>query len=1123
MKKGFSLKRIAALAVTLATVVWACVAMTLPALPMINAGAAPFEAEISQDAVVARVTAPGGEAQALVILAVYTNGGALAHTEAQTLETPAGVSVTHTFAADLAAYPADSHTYRVFCWDTSYRPLFDAVTPGENTEPPVVDVPLSLTIDTPFPDRTTSGLVDITYSAVPGRDAVITEVYYSIGGGASEYLYLRGDEQVNPKGVLGTGTVFLTPGENAIVFFAKDSSGQTVNCALPNLPFYDAGSTPPPFTDGDLVLGEDGVSYFVKGRLVIFAMTGVPEEDVAAAVGTVGGVIRSVNRALDMYTVEVTGDTEAALLAVADQLLDAFPALFDLVDLEYVEFVTTEAGATADPWWDTDQWGLDAIRAPGAWELSRYMREIKLGVMDNGIAYAHEDLQIPAANVHNVGAADRVHGTHVAGTVGAIHGNGVGLAGVANIRRDNLYGYDVFATASSSAAVNQADGLAWLVQRGVKVVNVSLGSASATAAGRRTLERAMQKLLDKGYDYLIVQSAGNGNSGGTPIDADNAGVFRSVADVALRQRILLVGSTDPNGALEATSNYGARVDVVAPGVSIYSTTPDNQYRRMSGSSSAAAHITGVAGLAWSVNPGLTGAQVKALLKDTAEADGRAVDDERAAVSPANRRRYYLADAYSAVYNAISTEPPARAEGSLIGRVVTASNDTPIRNASVLLFKERNFDNLARSTLTDADGNYLFEHLDIGLYSLRVSANGHLPEIIEVMVLEGQLITLHQLSAVPGGEGGTPEDGIVSGVVYNAVTGHPVTDPIHLRFTRGIDTPRTENDPETTTDSAGFFSVALAPGNYTVTGTAAGYISSTFYVVSVGGLIRDGQNGTITPILAEDQVRFVLTWGEFPSDLDSHLFGPTLSGTMRLHTWYAVRTHHDADDLAADLDVDDVTSYGPETTTVYRPRDGVYEFVVHDYTNRSDLNSLSLVNSQAKVEVYAGNALLATYLVPLNGGVGTAWYVCNVRMEAGQIIAVEPVNLIVNSTFFPSSRVEPDLPDANGQDGRGYGDDDDHAYEYAYEYEYEYDDGDEAYEVHEDLDVYEDETYEDEAHDTPDDGAAPPVLRRSAALETAVLEESAAASEPDSLPAADTTAREDDAPRKMTPAEAYPGR
>ncbi|MDR1157383.1 MAG: S8 family serine peptidase [Oscillospiraceae bacterium] len=1117
MRKGFPIKRFAALILTLAFVVGVCAAASLPTADVTAPSTVLFAAEAAEGAVTVHVGNPGGEAvQRLAIFAVYTDGGTLARAEAHTLELTAGTSLSHTFAASLADYPAENHTYRVFCWDMSYRPLFDAVVPGEPSGPPP-GVPISLTVATAFPDETTVERVDVTYSAVPSTDAVITEVSYSIGGGAPDYLYLRGDDQVSPKGVLGMGTVFLTPGENVIVFFAKDSAGQTASYTVSNRPVYDAGSEPPPFTEEDLVLSEDGVSYFVRGRLVIFATTGVSETAVAAAAATVGGVIRSVNRTLDMYTVAVTGDTEAALLAVAEQLQDAFPTLFDLVDLEYVEPVVPEAGATADPWWDSDQWGLEAIRVTDAWALRRYMREIKLGVLDNGVAYAHEDLQIPAANVKNNGAANQSHGTHVVGTVGAIHGNGVGLAGVADMRRDNLYGYDVYATASSSAVVDQASGLAWLVQRGVKVVGVSLGSASTTAASRRTLELAMKKLLEKGYDYLIVQSAGNGDNSGLPRDADGAGVFRSVTDAALRQRILLVGSTDPNGALEATSNYGARVDVVAPGVSIYSTAPGNQYQRLSGSSSAAAHVTGVAGLAWSVNPGLTGAQVKTLLKDTAEADGRAVDDERTTVPPASLRRYHQVDAYSAVYNAISTEPPARAEGSLIGRVVTALDGTPIPGAAVLLFKERNFDNLARSTLTDADGNYLFEHLDIGLYSLRISAGGYLPEIIEVMVVEGQLITLHQLSAVPDGGGEEEVDGVVSGIVYNAVTGSPVADPIHLRFTRGIDTPQTDADPETVTAAGGFFQIALTPGNYTVLATADGYIPSTFYVVSVGGLTRGGQNGTITPVLAADQVRFVLTWGEYPSDLDSHLFGPTLSGAARLHTWYSVRTHYDADGLAADLDVDDVTSYGPETTTIYRMRDGVYEFAVHDYTNRYDLDSLALVNSQAKVEVYAGNALLATYLVPLNGGLSTIWYVCNVHIEGGQI-TIEPVNRMVNTTSFPTSLVAPDLPDASGYD-RDYGYEDDYGddYEDGYEDDYEEEGSDDAIVVS-DSDGVEDNIQ-------PGDGVeAPALLRRSAAETLSAASASVASAEEtgdESL--ADTAAWADDIPHKETPEEAYPKR
>ena len=95
-----------------------------------------------------------------------------------------------------------------------------------------------------------------------------------------------------------------------------------------------------------------------------------------------------------------------------------------------------------------------------------------------------------------------------------------------------------------------------------------------------------------------------------------------------------------------------------------------------------------------------------------------------------------------------------------------------------------------------------------------------------------------------------------------------------------------------------------------------------------------------------------------------------------------------------LDLDDVTSFGPETTTLFQEMDGVYRFYVHDYTNRNSTNSTALSNSQAQVRVYRGNALVASFNVPQQQE-GTLWTVF--EMENG---IVSPINTM-SYTAIPS--------------------------------------------------------------------------------------------------------------------------
>ena len=135
---------------------------------------------------------------------------------------------------------------------------------------------------------------------------------------------------------------------------------------------------------------------------------------------------------------------------------------------------------------------------------------------------------------------------------------------------------------------------------------------------------------------------------------------------------------------------------------------------------------------------------------------------------------------------------------------------------------------------------------------------------------------------------------------------------------------------------------------------------------------------ITPILNDTDYRIILTWGEYPADLDSHLVG-TYSGN-KFEVYYVTRdlAGYTADEYdAVNLDVDDTSSYGPETITVrYDSSFGDCHYFVQDYTNNGTLESKALSNSQAKVIVYKGNDLLGVYTVPTDMG-GVYWNVFSI--------------------------------------------------------------------------------------------------------------------------------------------------
>jgi uncharacterized protein YfaP (DUF2135 family) len=146
----------------------------------------------------------------------------------------------------------------------------------------------------------------------------------------------------------------------------------------------------------------------------------------------------------------------------------------------------------------------------------------------------------------------------------------------------------------------------------------------------------------------------------------------------------------------------------------------------------------------------------------------------------------------------------------------------------------------------------------------------------------------------------------------------------------------------------------------------------------------GMTYAISPIMKDlDGLRIVLNWGAEPTDLDSHLEYPNN------HVYFQ---HKNGTDVL--LDVDDTNSFGPETITIERKRDGeYYVYSVQNYSYINDPHYLTgLSTSQAKVFVYVGQTLMKTYYVPQNES-GNVWVVFAITEEGD----FKDVNTIVNRT------------------------------------------------------------------------------------------------------------------------------
>ena len=262
-----------------------------------------------------------------------------------------------------------------------------------------------------------------------------------------------------------------------------------------------------------------------------------------------------------------------------------------------------------------DQYGLGRIAAPAAWGTSIGTGRTIVAVLDTGLDTTHPDLAgnlwvdpaRPSVHGYDFVADTAVvedfvgHGTHVAGIIGAIGDNGVGVTGINWHAR--LMSLRVLGGSDTAGAAARAIDFA--IAHGAKVLN-----ASWVVLPDPRLEAAIGRARDAGV--ILVAAAGNDGAdfAGTPV--------YPAAYVARYDNVLAVASTDAADRLAATSGFGAGVALAAPGVDILSTLPGGRYGRDSGTSMAAAFVSGAASLIWDARPGWTYRQVLDRLKTTVE-------------------------------------------------------------------------------------------------------------------------------------------------------------------------------------------------------------------------------------------------------------------------------------------------------------------------------------------------------------------------------------------------------------------------------------------------------------------------------------------------------------------------
>jgi len=303
--------------------------------------------------------------------------------------------------------------------------------------------------------------------------------------------------------------------------------------------------------------------------------------------------------------------------------------------------------AASGPSGTTNQFGSQAEKAWAAGFTGS--RDVYVGIVDEGVDFNHPDLaanmwlnpfDIAGDGVDNDGngyvddargwdfysndnsvydGSGDDHGTHVAGTVGGVGGNGVGVAGVSwNVTMipTKVLGTDGGYTSGAIKAIDYLTDLK--VRHGLNIV------ASNNSWGGGGYSASLHSAINRGANAGILFVAAAGNSA---VDTDATANYpsnystlqgTSTTRAASYEAVISVAALTSGGGLASFSNYGATtVDIAAPGSGINSTLPGGGYGAYSGTSMASPHVAGAVALIAASRPGMSAADIRTAILSTA--------------------------------------------------------------------------------------------------------------------------------------------------------------------------------------------------------------------------------------------------------------------------------------------------------------------------------------------------------------------------------------------------------------------------------------------------------------------------------------------------------------------------
>lgn len=368
----------------------------------------------------------------------------------------------------------------------------------------------------------------------------------------------------------------------------------------------------------------------------------------ATTLGRAGIATKSTVRQLDAVVVRVA----PGKLAATRRALLARPGVA-YVEIDHVARIY--GGEARVQWRPNDtfvsqQWSLDTLGAPAAWELARGAG-VTIGVLDTGVDYIHPDLAGRVDKGRDFVDSDndpmdvQGHGTHVAGIAAATADDRFGVAGLAPEAR--ILAVRVLDDEGAGNYSQVANGIVFAADRGADVINLSLGGPEQSELLRAALDYAAAR------GVIVTCATGN----------DSAA---SIGYPARYDSCIAVGATDIADEHASFSNTGAGIDLVAPGVQVLSSVMGGSHDSWDGTSMASPQVAGVAALLRSQGLGRRAIDdtMSATARDLGKAGadttfGAGRVDAAAAVTAASRQVRAAADTVAPTVTSVGIEPVRR--------------------------------------------------------------------------------------------------------------------------------------------------------------------------------------------------------------------------------------------------------------------------------------------------------------------------------------------------------------------------------------------------------------------------------------------------------------------------------